>query len=79
MIYSDSGHWTVVAQSLLHMDVQPSPDGAIRWAWDAEVNEDGSQLRVKVSGWMGTKPLGLKLKIMLGRDRLLDGGDSRDE
>ena len=71
-MYSDSGQWAVVSQSVLHADLEASPDGSVRWGCEAEVNETGTETRVKITWGCGTRPLGFKLQIMLGRDRLLD-------
>ena len=60
---ADIGRWMIVSPSLMHMDVRPSPDGIIRWEWMAEVNGDGSEMRVKVLWWKGTQPIGMKLRV----------------
>ncbi len=50
----------------------------IRWACEAEVDDNGAQTRVRMSWCLGTEPIGLKLDVLLGRDKLF-GGIFKDE
>ena len=62
----------VLSQSVMAFDVWPSKDGATRWSYDVSVNQEGSQLELKIWRWKGTTPAGFRFRVVLDNmeDRL---------
>lgn len=47
----------ILSQSVLASDITPSPhDNVLHWSCEAELDTDGSAVRVCVQRWRGRKP-----------------------
>ena len=55
----------LISQSALSTDIVVSPDGALRWSFDTEVNPQGSAVRAIVRRWCETRPMGLVIRVVL--------------
>ncbi len=59
-------HATILSQSILTMDITPTPeDSCIRWSHAAEINEDGSAVRVTIYRWKNTRPEGVVIRVVV--------------
>ena len=55
----------IVSQSLTLFDITASPDACVRCEFGAELNHDGSAVRVRVARWRQTRPEGVRIQVVV--------------